>query len=118
MLSCSCTDRLKRRENFLNAIDPEKEAEVRAAAYGEDIKRERKRQLREEGSRQKTYGRRMSRGEGPAMRAAYLQEGLEDDSRYCGHLLRICIYAYMYLCIRALLRKHIGCMLYVWILKY
>ncbi|CAE7714807.1 unnamed protein product, partial [Symbiodinium microadriaticum] len=65
-----------------NDIDPEKEAEVRAAALNEDIKRERKRQL-QEGGRQRSYGGGgRARGDGPAMRAAYLQEGFDDDSRY------------------------------------
>lgn len=60
-------------------INPEKELDVRIAAVNEEIKRERKRQQRDEGPKQRMYGR-MPRGEGPSMRASYLQEGFEDDS--------------------------------------
>jgi hypothetical protein len=73
--------RLKVRDDALRAIDPEKEMEHKIAKENEEIRKERKRQQLEGPKATRSYGGRGSM-EGVGMRASYLQEGFEDDSRW------------------------------------
>mmetsp|Transcript_21059 Transcript_21059/g.30418 ORF Transcript_21059/g.30418 Transcript_21059/m.30418 type:complete len:503 (+) Transcript_21059:28-1536(+) len=80
--------KVKKASDFEITGDPEKDAEARAAAFDEAIRKERRRKRQEMASEGRGVYRRSGGVGGAAMSAAYLQQGMEDDDQYDSTSLR------------------------------